>query len=178
MRERAGGGAMISPDYCRTMARYNAWQNGALRQTIVGMDRAALEADRGAHFGSIWATVNHLLWADLVWMSRLAGGARPAGGIAESVCQARNPADWEAGRFRADGRITLWAEGLHAVDLVGDLTWRSGAAGREVTMPRALCIVHMFNHQTHHRGQVHAMLTAAGVTPPPTDLFLMTETAP
>ncbi|KAA9009768.1 DinB family protein [Histidinibacterium aquaticum] len=168
---------MISPDYCRLMARYNAWQNDGLRGLVTEMPREVYEADRGAFFGSIRATLNHLLWADRVWMSRIGDLDPPGGGIAESVEITRNAADWVAERYRVDGRIRVWADRLRAVDLAGPLTWWSGASGREVTKPRALCIAHMFNHQTHHRGQVHAMLTQAGLQPPPTDLFLMPQEA-
>ena len=164
---------MITPDYCRTMAQYNAWQNTGLRKLIEGMDEAELKADRGAFFGSLWATANHLLWGDLIWMSRFDGGARPEGGIKDSPGLCPTKGDWEALRYRTDGRIRSWAEGLVGVDLVGDLTWYSGASGREVTKPLALCITHFFNHQTHHRGQMHAMLTAMGHDLPDTDLFLM-----
>ncbi|ROU04293.1 DinB family protein [Histidinibacterium lentulum] len=164
---------MITPEYCRTMARYNAWQNEGLKRALMSLPREELERDRGAFFGSIWKTANHLLWADLIWMSRFDGGEAPAGGIGGSVALARNAADWEALRFRTDGRIRVWADGLKSLDLVGDLTWMSGAAGREVSRPVALCVAHMFNHQAHHRGQLHAMLTAAGVKMPDTDLFLM-----
>ena len=74
-----------------------------------------------------------------------------------------------------DARITLWAERLRAIDLVGDLTWYSGAANRNMVKPKALCVAHFFNHQTHHRGQIHAMLTAAGQKPAATDLPFMPE---
>jgi uncharacterized damage-inducible protein DinB len=80
---------------------------------------------------------------------------------------------WSADRFRMDGKIRFWADGLRAVDLKGDLHWYSGAAGRDITAPLASAIMHFFNHQTHHRGQIHAMLTAAGQSAPVSDLFLM-----
>lgn len=166
---------MITPEFCRTMARYNAWQNTQLRTACAGLTEAELRADRGAFFGSILGTLNHLLWGDLIWMSRFDGGAPPEGGIAESPGLCPTFAAWGAERFRMDGRIRHWAKGLHNLDLAGDLIWFSGAAGREVTRPVALCVTHMFNHQTHHRGQVHAMLTAAGQSPGDTDLFLMPE---
>jgi uncharacterized damage-inducible protein DinB len=162
-----------TPDYCRLMARYNAWQNDGLRRIVETMDDAALRADRGAFFGSILATLNHLLWADQLWMSRFDGGPRLPGGIAESVGVMPTAAAWAAERFRTDARITAWAAGLRAVDLAGTLSWQSGAAGRQMTRPRGVLVVHFFNHQTHHRGQVHAMLTAAGLRPRETDLFLM-----
>lgn len=77
--------------------------------------------------------------------------------------------------MRADGRIRAWADRLGPAALRGDLAWHSGATGREVTKPIATCVAHMFNHQTHHRGQIHAMLTAAGMTPEATDLVFMPE---
>ena len=166
---------MITADYCRTMARYNAWQNNGLRSIVDQMDPEELTKDRGAFFGSIFGTLNHLLWGDQLWMSRFDGGDHPAGGIAESVDLTPTPSAWFAERFRTDGRITEWARRLNEIDLVGDLTWISGAMNATVTKPVAFCVTHFFNHQTHHRGQVHAMLTAAGRRPLDTDLFFMPE---
>lgn len=166
---------MITPDYCRTMARYNQWQNSAASELVAHMPAADLTEDRGAFFGSILGTLNHLLWADLMWMSRLDGGEAPARTLADSPTLAPDAREWARLRFLADGRIREWALGLDALDLVGTLRWYSGSLGAEVRKPLALCVMHMFNHQTHHRGQVHAMLTAAGQDPGPTDLFVMPE---
>ena len=166
---------MIAPDYCVTTARYNAWQNDQMHDAMAALDDGALRAERGAVFGSILATANHLLWADLMWMARLDGGTPPGGGIAESLEFQPTLATWRAERFRCDRRLILWAERLGAIDLTGDLSFDSAALGRNVTAPVGLCVMHMFNHQTHHRGQIHAMLTAAGATPPVSDLFLMPE---
>ena len=166
---------MIDAGYCRVMARYNAWQNKGLRAIVDAMDEDSLRRDRGAFFGSILGTLNHLLWGDLVWMARFAGGDAPPQTIADSPDMTATPVEWSTHRFRTDGRISLWADKLASVDLVGDLTWYSEAAKREVTQPMQTCIVHFFNHQTHHRGQVHAMLTAAGAKPGPTDLPFMPE---
>ena len=166
---------MIDTDYVVAMARYNMWQNNALRDIVEMMDDVDLTQDRGAFFGSILGTLNHLLWADQIWMSRFDDGAKPHGGIPESPGLTPTAAVWSAERFRTDGRISLWAEEVRNVDLAGDLTWHSGALGREVTKPMALCVMHMFNLQTHHRGQIHAMMTAAGVETQVTDLFAMPE---
>ena len=76
-------------------------------------------------------------------------------------------------RREADDRILDWAARVSEADLSGEISWFSGAVNREVCKPRALLITHMFNHQTHHRGQVHAMLTAAGAKPDDTDLPFM-----
>lgn len=163
----------ITPEYCRMMARYNRWQNTGLRKITETMDIEALDRDGGAFFGSIRATLNHLLWADRVWMHRIAGHPGPGGTIERSASFAASIEDWTTRRFRLDGRIVVWADALRAVDLAGRITFGSGALGGRVTRPIQPLIMHLFNHQTHHRGQVHAMLTAQGITPPPTDLPLM-----
>lgn len=163
---------MIDPAYVRTMARYNRWQNGSLYAAADTLSEEARRRDRGAFFKSIHATLNHLQWADDVWMSRLTGASRPTGKISDSTSYID---DWEAlkrERARLDERIIAWADRLDAADFSGDLKWRS-SSDREVVRPRALAIAHFFNHQTHHRGQVHAMLTAAGAQPQDADLIMM-----
>ncbi|RBI85801.1 damage-inducible protein DinB [Rhodosalinus halophilus] len=166
---------MIGPDYCRMLARYGAWQNAWLRDRLEAMPAEAATRDRGAFFGSLLGTANHVLWADRVWLARLEGAEGPGGTIRESAQLCPSAADWGAARAEMDARLIVWADGLEPTEVEGDLTWWSGAAGREVRRPRALCIVHMFNHATQHRGQMHAMLTASGVDTEDTDLFLMPE---
>jgi uncharacterized damage-inducible protein DinB len=157
------------------MARYNAWQNNGLREMIPMMDRDELTKDRGAFFGSIMGTLNHLLWGDTLWISRFDGGSGPDVPPEESVDMTPTPAVWAADRFRMDARIRLWAQSLDVVDLKGDLEWYSGAVGREMSKPVTVCVMQMFNHQTHHRGQVHGMLTAVGQKPNDTDIQFMPE---
>jgi len=166
---------MITPEYVRSLARYNAWQNRQMKGALETLPAAALREDRGAFFGSILGTLNHLLWGDGTWMARFDGGDKPAGGIPESVRLTPSLAEWALARFRMDARILRWAEGLRAVDLVGELRWYSGALGADVAKPMGLCVVHMFNHQTHHRGQLHALATAAGASGWTSDLVFMPE---
>jgi len=166
---------MITPGYCHMMARYNAWQNASLVEAADTLAPAELTRDRGAFFGSILGTFNHLLWGDMFWMSRLDGWDAPLGGIAASPQITPDWATFQRARRDADIQITGWASRLEPEALEGDLRWHSGTLGREVEKPRALCIAHMFNHQTHHRGQIHAMLTAAGARPADTDIVFMPE---
>jgi uncharacterized damage-inducible protein DinB len=167
--------AMISPDYARVMARYNRWQNTSLYIAADGLPAEARRQDRGAFFRSIEGTLNHLFWGDSMWLHRFAGTPAPQGGIKTSPGLFADWAALKAARETLDARILDWADTLDPAWLVGDMTWFSGAVGRELSRPRALLVMHFFNHQTHHRGQVHAMLTAAGAKPDETDLMWLDE---
>jgi uncharacterized damage-inducible protein DinB len=166
---------MIDRAYVDRMARYNEWQNANLYGCCERLCDADRRRERAAFFGSIHATLSHLLWADRIWMHRFAGTDRPAGGIKESVDLYREWQDLKHQREAFDGVIRRWAEHLDPRWLEGDLTWYSGAAGREITRPKWILVTHMFNHQTHHRGQVHCMLTQCGVRPSDTDLPMLPE---
>jgi uncharacterized damage-inducible protein DinB len=165
---------MITPQYVRTMAGYNRWQNESLYAAADRLSDAERKQPRGAFFGSIHGTLNHLLWGDQMWMSRFAGTPRPkAAGIPESVAMVETWDDLKRQRQTFDREIIDWANRLDAAWLEGDLTYFSGAAGREITKPKGLLVSHLFNHQTHHRGQVHCLLTQAGQRPGATDLPLL-----
>jgi uncharacterized damage-inducible protein DinB len=163
----------MKADYFRTLARYNQWANRRLYAACAELPEAEYMKPRAAFFGSIHGTLNHILWADRAWMYRFAGTPKVTVGIKGS---ADIYADWsELKRERAafDRIIADWAGQLDPKWLEGDLTWFSGAMQREMTMPKWILVTHMFNHQTHHRGQVHGMLTAAGMKPGDTDLPFM-----
>ena len=162
---------MITPAHARTMAAYNRWQNQSLYGAGDTLTDAVRKEPRGAFFGSIHGTLNHLLFGDQIWMSRFAGTPRPkAAGIADSVAMYERWEELKRERQAFDEVIIGWAEKLDPQWLSGDLTWYSGAAKRELTRPRDLLVVHFFNHQTHHRGQVHCLLTQCGAKPGDTDL--------
>lgn len=166
---------MISVDYVAMMARYNAWQNDQMLAAADTLDDTALRADRGAFFGSILRTMSHLLWADLVWMSRLDGWPKPGGTLDDSPDIYD---DWRGfcdARRAADAKLQSWAGALDPTLLDGDLKWVSGINNAEMTMGYALCVSHLFNHQAHHRGQINAMLTAAGQPGWRTDLPFMPD---
>ncbi len=167
---------MITPAHVATMARYNAWQNRSLYTAADGLTDEARKQDRGAFFKSIHGTLCHLLFGDQIWLHRFAGTPVPkAKTIAESAIAIPDWADLKIERVRFDEVINGWAQNLDAGWLEGDLTWRSTAYNRDFTKPKWLLVTHLFNHQTHHRGQVHAMLTAAGAKPDDTDLGFMDE---
>ena len=167
---------MITPAYVMTMARYNVWQNNALIGIVDAMMQSELDMDRRAFFGSLQRTLSHLLWGDTLWMSRFDGKAGvPQGSIQKHADLWPTKQAWAAERRVCDARIRRWADGLDQTALNGDLTWRYSDTGQEATRPFAFCVTHFFNHQTHHRGQIHAMLTAAGQNAPVSDLSYLPE---
>jgi uncharacterized damage-inducible protein DinB len=163
---------MIDAAWCRLMAAYNTEMNRRLYAAAAGIPDAERRADRGAFFGSLHGTLSHLVWADHTWMARFApdGWERLPGGIKESP---HLFADWDtlcAARRKADAGIEAWAGGVTEAWLPAPLTWFSGATGREMTKPGWVLVAHFFNHQTHHRGQAHCLITQQGVKPQDTDL--------
>ena len=168
---------MIGIGYVQRMARYNAWQNASLYAVADALSDDERKRGRGAFFDSIHATLNHLLWADQIWMSRFAGTPRPAGGIPQSGSLHDRWDDLKRARTDFDATIIDWADNLAPAWLEGDLTWFSGARQRDLTQPKFVLLIHLFNHQTHHRGQVHCLLTQAGLTAHVTDLAAMPASA-
>jgi uncharacterized damage-inducible protein DinB len=168
---------MITPAWVRVMAAYNAEMNRRLYAAADGLTPEQREADRGAFFGSVHGTLSHLLWGDTMWMSRFAGWQKPGCGIADSP---RLHPGWDAlkaARQDADARIEAWAAQLDPAWLGGALRWFSAGTGREMTQATWLLVTHFFNHQTHHRGQVHALLTGFGAATGDTDLPFILDPA-
>lgn len=167
---------MIGPDYARHMARYNAWQNQWMFQAADTLTPAQRAEDRGGFWGGIQTTLSHLMWGDGLWIARFDGGDAPTLAMAESTTY-----DWAtlmAERPLLDARIAAWAWMTDDSDFTGQVTWFSYAAGREMSRPLSESVIHFFNHQTHHRGQVHAMLTHFGVKTADTDLPFMPDEVP
>ncbi len=159
---------MIDAEYCQTMAAYNTWMNRAVYEAAGQLADAERRADRGAFFRSIHSTLNHLVWADGLWLGRFNGKSYPTGPIGVDLYE--DFAELRAARSAMDAEIATWAAAVGNEALAGTLTWYSGVAKRELSRPRWLCVTQMFNHQTHHRGQVTTLLKQAGIDPGVTDL--------
>ena len=164
---------MIDKAYLQKMALYNRWQNESLYGAADRLSDEERKRDRGAFFGSIHGTLNHLMWGDGMWLSRFTDRPKPAVGIKDSPGLHPDWDDLKRERMKLDRFIVGWADALDPQWLAGDLKWFSGATQREVSLPKWIAVTHFFNHQTHHRGQVHGMLTAAGMKPDVTDLVFM-----
>ena len=165
---------MIDRAYVQRMARYNRWQNENLYGVADRLSDAERRRERGAWFGSIHKTLSHLLWGDHVWMSRFTGSPRPPAGIANRIALS-GLGQLKSARNSFDQTIIDWADKADDGWLAAEQTFYSAATKREWTRPRGMLVAHLFNHQTHHRGQVHCMLTQAGERPSDTDLPFMPE---
>lgn len=160
-------------EHLRLMARYNAWQNRSLVAAADTLSDDDRWQERGAFFGSVAGTFNHLLWDDALWLARFAGDVRPELSVPVSL---ESPRDWDVFkglRVKRDAEVASWAAGVSEADLCGVIAWYPGGGDVRVEKPAAVCFAHLFNHQTHHRGQIHAMLTSAGAVPEPTDLPML-----
>ena len=167
---------MITKDYAQTMARYDRWQNRSLVAAADTLTDAERWQDRGAFFGSIAATLNHILWDHRVWLARQSGDAAMAREIGARHPYTDSPRDWadyKQQRDELDDVIRQWCDALTDADLARDVHWMRGDTAVKTSF--GFNLVHMFNHATHHRGQVHAMLTGAGVDPGSTDLPMLPD---
>ncbi len=164
---------MIDKSYVIAMTAYNAWQNESLYRCAGELTAEERRRDRGAFFKSIQATLNHILWADMTWLHRFANTPAPTVGPAQATDMFLKFSELRASRVAFDSTMQTWAADLDPAWLKGDFHWYSGILKRDVSKAKWVLLTHLFNHQTHHRGQVHAMLTAAGTKPEDTDLMLM-----
>ncbi len=159
---------MIDGEYCQTMARYNRWMNERLYALCARIDDAERRRDMGAYFRSIHGTLNHLLWADLVWLNRFTGRARPASHIDEPVYEDFD--ELRGARGSIDAEILDWVAGIEDEWLAAPFTWVSGTDRAERTRPAWVLVAHLFQHQVHHRGQLTTLLMQLGHDPGVTDL--------
>ena len=162
---------MIDRAYCRRMARYNAWQNKLLWDVIEPMPKADITKDLPMEHGSLLGALNHLLWLDRMWLSRLYAIDRPAQELAESTKMTKDARGWWLERFRADGALRMWAETLKSVDLMDQIAFWSISLEEDIILDKATCIMHMFNQQTDQRAVIRSHLAAMGQTLPRVNLF-------
>ncbi|SFN35283.1 DinB family protein [Dokdonella immobilis] len=177
---------MTISSYFRRMARYNQWMNAKIYAAASRLDEAALFEDRGAFFGSVFGTLNHIMVADTIWLKRFAGHPRrfpslvPVKSLAapESLRQTLHDdmGSLEAARRSIDAIIIDFAEEL-SDDVCASSLGYSTMAGQAFENELGLLIAHFFNHQTHHRGQVTTLLSQAGIDVGVTDLVAMAREA-
>jgi uncharacterized damage-inducible protein DinB len=159
---------VITPDYCQLMARYNRWMNERLYALCSAMTDAERERDRGAFFGSIHGTLNHLLWGDRMWLGRFVGPVCTYSPFGADMFP--RFAELSAERSATDEAIARWAAAVSREWLEKPLAYTSVVDGKTRRLPAWIAAVHMFNHGTHHRGQLTTLMKQAGVDPGVTDL--------
>lgn len=164
----------------KLLAAYNAGMNRKLYAAAARLTPEALHADRQAFFGSLFGTLNHLVAADTIWLTRFARHPSAFAALAP-LRDAAIPSDLrqsygtdlptlQAHRLRLDGTIEALAAQLQAADIEQVLVYRN-TRGNEYRKRFGDLLLHFFNHQTHHRGQASTLLTQAGVDIGITDLL-------
>jgi uncharacterized damage-inducible protein DinB len=159
---------MFEGNYPQLMASYNAVLNEKVYAAAERLSDEERKADRGAFFKSIHDTLDHLVWGDGAWLGRFSGDTYPTGPLGVRLYERWE--DLRAARAHLDERILAWASGLDAAWLETPMTWSSKLYGFTQTHPRWVQVTQMFNHQTHHRGQVTTLLAQAGIDVGVTDL--------
>ena len=166
-------------DHHRRAARYNRWINESLYQRCSTLSDEQLNEDAGLFFRSVIGTLNHLLITDLLWLQRMSN-AYP---ILEELREIAFPAQldgcisdqlamlWPL-RQRVDDVMVRWTDLLRQDDARAVIEYTS-TAGDEYAKAVDEILQHLFNHQTHHRGQISARLSQLGVDYGTTDLLFM-----
>lgn len=138
-------------------AGYNAWCNERLYVAAAALSDADYRADRGAFFKSVHGTLNHILVADRIWMKRFTGAGEPPASLDAILYD-----DFQAlrdARRSQDVLISRYIDRLDNEALAGTIRYKTVTRPQDIEQPLAPALDHFFNHQTHHRGQAHALLS-------------------
>jgi uncharacterized damage-inducible protein DinB len=153
-------------------AGYNAWCNERLYDAAAKLSDADYRADRGAFFRSVHGTLNHLLVGDRIWMQRFTGQGEVPRSLEAILFD--DFKSLHAARRAEDARINRYIEGLGETDLSGTIRFRTFVNPTDIEQELSPALDHFFNHQTHHRGQAHALLSSiiGNDTTPSFDLII------
>lgn len=151
-------------------AAYNQWANQRLYDAAAHLSDEEFNRDTGAFFGSMMRTLNHILTADRIWMKRFTGEGQAPSSLDAILYKALPPL--HSAREAEDKRIIDWVGGMSEKALAGRFSYMTLSDMRTVSQRVAPALSHFFNHQTHHRGQAHMVLTVLGRPAVPLDLAL------
>lgn len=143
---------MFQGNYPALMAAYGQWMNEKVYAACAKLSDEERKRDRGAFFESIHGTLDHAVWGDIVWFNRFVPNQTPTGPLGKIMFP-----DFEelaAARRKLDADLVAWVASVDDAWLSEPMTWTSKLYGFTQTHPRWVQVVQMFNHQTHHRGQV------------------------
>lgn len=162
---------MDSLTHFRMLSRYNRWMNERIYEVCAALPDAERKADRGSYFRSIHGTLNHLLLTDRLWLGRFTGRPFRVSRLDEALYA--DFEDMRCERSRADDAIDAWVGGLSEACLAEPFSFTSVVDSQPRRFPLWQAVLHLFNHQTHHRGQVTTLLMQAGRDPGVTDLLCL-----
>ncbi len=156
-------------NHFKMFANYNGWANRKLYAVVAGLSEADYNKNCQVAFTSMNGTLNHLALTDLIWMSRFQGTSDVPKRLDINLHD--NFADLLDARRKLDDRIIDYIEGLDDNLLAENLSYKPVTMPEKITQKLSPTLAHMFNHQTHHRGQAHAILTRLTGEAPPFDLM-------
>lgn len=164
----------MTASYFQTLARYNMWANRRLLSACASLPMGTYEKERPSFFGSIHKTLNHILVADRIWLGRFEGVSDVPKTLDALLTE--NLEQILSARESVDKRILSFTQTLDD-DRVNKVFRYNDLKGDPHAVPMVFCLAHFFNHHTHHRGQVHGMLSEEGIVPPALDLiyFMLAE---
>jgi uncharacterized damage-inducible protein DinB len=160
---------MTAADHYRMFGHYNAWANSRLYDAAAKLSSEQYRADRGAFFKSVHGTLNHLLATDRIWMQRFTGEGDAPNRLDAILFETLD--ELRAAREAEDRRIVAYVDALDEARIAGTIKYRRVSSPDAVEQQLAPALAHWFNHQTHHRGQVHALLTGLVGNAPELDLL-------
>ncbi len=161
-------------DHYRMYAAYNAWANRTLYDEVGKLDDGAYRRNVGAFFGSLHRTLNHLLTADRIWLKRFTGSGEAPTSLDTILHE--DLAGLRAAREHEDARLAAFIDSLTEEKIAADFTYSPLTNPAIITHPLGPALTHVFNHQTHHRGQCHGILTAVGGSSITLDLIYFVRT--
>jgi len=162
---------MIDSLHVQLMSEYSQWMNQKLYEACAQLDESKRREDLGAFFGSIHMTLNHLLHGDRMFLSRFQGKDEEFAPIGTELVQ--NFDDLWRERVVADREMQSWANSVGEEWLRKSMTYQSMSDGKTRTIEHWILVTHLFNHGTHHRGQITTLLSQLGVDVGPTDIPFM-----
>src|ERR1700744_2078791 len=166
----------MSIENFRQLADYNHWANRRLYAAAMEMPDETYRRSTGVFFGSLHGTLNHLLLTDRIWLKRLTGDGEHPDRLDTILYDDRR--DLLHARLAEDARLQRVVNGYDENDLTGAITYQT-TSGKSYSQARQDILLHLFNHQTHHRGHAHACVSiVTGQEPPSLDLLMFQRGVP
>lgn len=156
-------------EHFRRLAAYNAWANARLYDAATALTDFERKRDVKGYFASLHGTLNHLMVADRIWLKRLTGTGDAPAALGAILFEAFT--ELREAREAEDERLSTYVAGLDPAAYQKTLAYQD-TRGEGKALPVKLVLTHLFNHQTHHRGQATQMLRQLGVAEPPALDFL------